>query len=155
MEASSLTHQSYCPALVIFLPSWTNGVKTQVKKQCCKSPLSPPMKAKAPACRMDGLCFPCPSHPPGIDGPSEEHRSQREPRPSQALQRDLWGTLCSPGTPGPPKHARIPALKPHGSCPSLFVQSAHLQTGQDKGGDVPAAPKGAVGEGHEQGEIPQ
>lgn len=132
MKPSSLTHQSCWPALVIFRPSWTNGVKTQVKKQCCKSPLSLPMKAKATARRMYGLYFPCLSHPPEIDGTSEGHRLQREPRSSQALEPDFWvHSPCFPGKPGPPKHGRIPGLRPHGSFSSSslqFMQSTHLQT---------------------------
>lgn len=148
MKAFSLTHRSYCPALVIFLPSWKNGVKTQVKKQCCKSPLSLPMKAKAPALRMYGLYFLCLSHPPEIDGTSEGHRFHQEPCSSQALKRDLWmHSMCFPGKPGPPNHMGIPGLRPHGSFSILslqFMQSTHLQTRQ--GRDVPAVPKAVVGE---------
>lgn len=73
------------------------------------------------------------------------HRPSREIYGHTVLPWDTWAT----------KAHQDPALRPHGSSSSLFVQSTHLQTGQDKGGDVPAVPKGAVSEGHEQGEIPQ
>lgn len=97
---------------------------------------------------MYGLYFPCPSHAPKIDGTSEGHRFQQEPRSSQRLQRDWWVPRGgSPGEPGPPKHRRSPGLMPQGSFSSLslqFVQSTPPQTGWARWG-CPGGAQGGCG----------
>lgn len=118
--------------LVIFLSSWTNGVKTQVKKQCCKSPLSLPMKAKPTARKMYVLYFRCLSHPLEIDETSEGHRFKQEHHSSQVLDHNIWmHCVCFTDKFWPLKHMRIPGFRPHGSLSSFFVwfvQYAPLQT---------------------------
>lgn len=133
MKACSNTHYSYWLALIVFLPSWTNGVKAQVKKQRCKSPLSLPVKAKPTARKMYVLYFTCLSHTLQIDGTSEGHRFKQEHHSLQVLDQDLWMD-CVYFTEKfwPPKRMRIPGFRPHGSLSSLFVQLVRytpLQTG--------------------------
>lgn len=146
MKALSNTRHRYWLALVILLPSWTNGVKTQVKKQCCKSPLSLPMKAKPTARKMYVLYFTRLSHPLEMDGTSEGQRFKQEHRSLRVLDQDLR-VHCVRFTERfwPPKRMRIPGFRPHGSLSGLFVrfvQYASLQTGSGRweAGDA-AAPE--------------
>lgn len=146
MKACSNTHHSYWLALVIFLPSWTNGVKTLVKKQCCKSSLSLPMKAKPTARKMYVLYFTCLSHPLKIDGTSEGHRFKQEHHSLQVPDPDLWmHCVCFSEKFWPPKHMRVPGLGlVAAGLACLFSSYDGLLDGQGEGGETmsPRRPEG-------------
>lgn len=80
-----------------FYPAGQMGTKTQVKKQCCKSPLSLPMKGKAPACRMYRLYFILESS--SWDG--WYWWGAQIPAGASLLSGPPERLMCSPG---PPKH---------------------------------------------------
>lgn len=104
------------------------------------------MKAEAPVCRMYGLYF--------ILESSSWDRwhlwGAGIPAGASLLRGPPGRFVCSPGKPEPPKHVRIPGLRPHGSFSSLslqFVQSTHLQTewGKTKANHCPSDAQGVCG----------